>query len=87
MKVYSIFDKKAVVYSPLMTFENDIYAIREFEHIASSGLIRRYPADFSLYCVGTYDDKVGLITAEPVPVFVFDAATFKHDENVSPISE
>ncbi len=77
MKIYSIFDKKAVVYSPLMTFENDTYAMREFEHIASSGLVSRYPSDFALYCVGEFDDKVGLLTSFEVPKFVIEAVSFQ----------
>lgn len=87
MKIYSIFDKKAIVYSPLMTFENDTYAIREFEHIASSGLIHRYPEDFALYCLGSYDDKVGLISSQAVPCFVVEALSFQHDKNVDSDAE
>lgn len=69
--IYSIYDVKAGMYGPAMSFVNDATAIRAFQEMICSGdnnsLLALYPADYILFCIGTYDQSAGLLTALPAP--------------------
>lgn len=76
MKLYSAYDKKALSYSPLMCFVDEISAIRTFESAVhdSASIISRYPADFVLVYLGEMDERTGKITTLDVPNMVLEAA-------------
>jgi hypothetical protein len=59
--VYTIFDSKAEIFkSPFMAM-NDAVALRMIEQAASDPNtdLGRYPADFTLFFIGTYQDHTG----------------------------
>lgn len=65
LKVYSIFDVKADVFNaPFFTGTHGL-AIRNFKDVANDKAtsIGKYPADFKLVCIGSYDDSRGLLVA------------------------
>lgn len=72
MKIYSVLDIKAGVYSPLMSFPNSVYAIRAFESMVNQPdtNINRYPFDFVLHYLGEMDDNTGMIKPVPPTVVV-----------------
>lgn len=63
MFIYSLFDKKAICFSPLFTAENDDVAKRiVFTSIRTDNLLATNPGDFSLYCLGQYDSNTGNVS-------------------------
>lgn len=61
MFAYSVFDTKALIYHLPFFQPTDGAAIRMLADLVndSNTQMGRYPADFVLYCVGTYDGNVG----------------------------
>ena len=78
-KVYTIYDKKALSYSPmLMVFDNRVSALRQFEQLCRSDgtLVNRYPDDFALYCLGNFDEEKGKLISYDVPEHILDASEY-----------
>lgn len=74
MKLFSVFDRKAVTWGPPMQFKTDELARRSGVTLLKSGdsEIAKFPEDFDLYYVGTFDDDNGLLTGDtPRLVFCF----------------
>lgn len=63
--LYAIRDAKNTFLAPLCD-SNDSSAVRNFDIAckAPDSMIRRYPADFSLWCIGSYDTETGDIVPE-----------------------
>lgn len=82
VSVYSVLDTKSGMYGPLITFVNDNTALRSFQEMIISpdenSLLSMYPTDYCLYCIGQFDNELGLLRPSPAPVLVctgLDAAT------------
>lgn len=75
MKIYSIYDKKAMTYSPVMSFENEVLAVRSFEQfvLAGNNTVSQYPSDFVLCYLGEMDDTTGALTCDAMPRQVEEA--------------
>jgi hypothetical protein len=75
MKVYSIYDKKALTYGPLMCFPQDVMAIRavslEVQNNPKSP-IGAYPHDFCLLCVGEFEETTGNLYPREINENVFE---------------
>lgn len=70
MQIYSIKDLKGD-FTAVFCLPNDEYAVRSLPMMAKSNeLYARYPEDFALYRVGTFDFESGIIAAESTPVFI-----------------
>lgn len=71
-KLFSIYDRKAQYYLPLMQHRSQADAIREFTGLVvnSETPLATYPADFDLIELGDFDQVVGTIVPNihPVPV-------------------
>lgn len=68
LNLYSILDLKAKAYSPPFTERTSGLAIRGFTALANdqNTTICKYPTDFQLYHIGTYDEETGITTcADP----------------------
>ena len=76
-KLYSVYDKKADVYSPIMQFDNDVSAVRNFQQACSQAdsLLSRYPDDFRLDYVGDFDCKLGILYPINNPKVIVEAAS------------
>ena len=62
LKVYSIFDKAAKAYNTPFFMHNKALALRAFEdnvNSAEENNISKHPEQFSLFCLGEYDDSKG----------------------------
>lgn len=76
LQAYSIKDDKVGFYAP--TYEqNDKLAIRVFQSIYKdkNSTIHSYPADFSLFAVGSFDTDTGVLTSQ-TPKFLISAGSF-----------
>lgn len=65
MNIYSIFDVKSGLYSLPMLWLNDALAVRAFDNAVQDdeSQLSRNPGDYSLFCLGYFDDKSGSIEA------------------------
>lgn len=79
INVYSVFDVKAAVYANPFYMPNDAVAVRGFVGAVNSpeSMLYKHPEDYMLYRLGTFDDSIGLMTAENPPVCICTAASVK----------
>ena len=70
VSLYSIFDSKVGVYNAPFVQANDNSATRAFSDEVNNpdSLLNRHPEDFTLFCLGSYDDDVAQTTLFPVLV-------------------
>lgn len=74
--VFSIYDKKAGIYSNPFTSVRKEAALRDFAHITNEegNDINRCPEDYDLYQLGVFDDETGLFEVFPRVEFLQNAA-------------
>lgn len=68
--MYTLYDEKAQAYATPFTSPNLFTALRSF-HAAKNDPqtdIYRFPNDFTLYEIGSFDDSTGFLTALNCPV-------------------
>lgn len=61
-RIYAIYDSKATMYAPPFFVNNDEVAKRTLCHtFANVGRcpLTEYPGDFSLFCIGEFDEDTG----------------------------
>lgn len=60
---YSVYDNKALVYGLPFFGVTDGFAVRAFTELANdlNTTVGRHPSDFSLFCVGSYEDQTGAL--------------------------
>lgn len=80
LKIYAVYDKKAMVYAPPFFVNTAIEAVRAFGELVSDGrsTVAKYPSDFALYWLGDFDDCSGSFIPVPngVPNLVHEAMEF-----------
>lgn len=61
LNAYSLYDAKALTYSPPFYASAHGQAVRLVLDLAqdSNTTVGRHPADFTLYCIGQFNDAVG----------------------------
>lgn len=64
LEAYSIHDSKSAIFSPPFFMRSRGEAIRAFSTTANNpdNNINKFPHDFALYFVGTFDDSEGKLT-------------------------
>lgn len=75
--VFSVFDEKAQAYSKILGVHPTVsVAIRDFTIACQNPetFYHRFPSDYALYHLGTYDEESGKITSFPEPRFVVRAS-------------
>lgn len=82
--VFSIYDVKAEVYNPPFCMKTLGLAKRTFQDMAtdSKSQISKYPDDYALFEIGTYDDSIGLMEPSKVPYSHGLARHFQTPEEV-----
>lgn len=65
LNAYCIYDNKSLSYGAPFFAPSDGSAIRSFTDLAndSQTMVGRHPRDFSLFCVGGFDDANALLVA------------------------
>lgn len=81
--VYSVHDLKASAFLPPFFMANDAMACRIFTECArdSKHQFGKWPGDYILYRIGTFDDLLGFVQGLAVPVSLGLASTFLSLEN------
>lgn len=74
LQAYAVLDTKAGLHLPPYFVQNESLAIRTLSDLItrSDSVVARYPADFKLYYIGTFDESSGIIQSD-VPKHVCDA--------------
>lgn len=68
---FSVYDSKAAVFCTPFFSENNHTALRAFRYAANDQTteIGKYPSDYTLYKIGTFDNLTGeILPVEPVPI-------------------
>lgn len=83
LRAYTLHDVKALTYSPPFFVNNNGLAIRMLTDLVndSNTAPGRHPADFKLYCIGSYDDAKGLLVPLDIPEHVMDAVACVSQQN------
>lgn len=67
MKLYTIHDAKAEFYGQPFYARTNTEALRTFGQLVNDhqngGLIAQSPADFTLFCIGEFDDLTGEVSS------------------------
>lgn len=80
--VFAVYDSKAEVYMTPMFFPAKGLAIRTFDDQVNNpdSLLNKHPEDFTLFCIGDYDQDTGLLTPLPTPASLGLAVEFKRSD-------
>lgn len=75
LKVFSVYDCKAEGYLPPIFFPTDAAAVRAFASAVQSPEhdFARFPEDYTLFCVGEWNDEAGELTAYGTQISVVTA--------------
>ncbi|QXP44270.1 MAG: nonstructural protein [Arizlama microvirus] len=78
LKVFSILDAKAKVYSNPFFMPQIGQALRGFGDLVNGEKsdVSKHPEDYSLYQVGEYDDEAGMFLDFSKPVYLAKAVDF-----------
>lgn len=78
LNAYSIYDLKSLIYYPPFYLPTDAAAKRAFGDTVNdpSTNISRHPADYVLYCVGTFNDAGGALEPISPRRHIADGASF-----------
>lgn len=70
--IFSLHDVKSQAYAQPFYAPNRAVAIRHYMAARedSASLVSKYPGDFRLYELGTFDDATGVIDVPAVPVLI-----------------
>jgi hypothetical protein len=79
MKVFTIYDSKAESYLQPFFMQSKGQAIRAFSELVNDEKhnFGKYPADFTLFELGVWDDSKALFTTYATPVSLGVAVEFK----------
>lgn len=77
-KLYSVFDVKATTFAAPFILQNDAIAIRSFAAAVKDpeSMLSKYPEDYILYCIGTFDPDSSVIDSFAKPVHLAVASNF-----------
>lgn len=69
MNIYSVYDHKAAAFLPPFTSKTTALAIRDFKAVANDPehQFGKYPEDYGLFRLGTFDEDTGAITSPDQP--------------------
>lgn len=78
-KVLAVFDSKAQAFATPFYVANIQIGMRAFHAAANDNslLVGKYPADYSLFALGEWDDETALFTPEQAPINLGLAATYR----------
>lgn len=67
MIIFSVYDRKAELYGPIFAQENLAVAVRDFEQAVKmeDSKFGRWPEDFALHELGTWDPVTGEVLGSP----------------------
>lgn len=78
--LYTIFDKVSESYMPPFTEINHGTAIRGLQDMMTQNVnhnLAKFPHDYALYLLGSFDDQSGDVVLQPEPMHVEDIVKVK----------
>lgn len=80
LKIYSIRDSKGEIYMQPFFQKTHGEAERSFKQLANDEktTVSKFPEDFDLYHLGTYDDQTGQIDSLDTPQHIMKAVNVKN---------
>lgn len=89
LNAYSVYDNKALIYGTPFFAPTDGSAVRSFQELANDNntTVGRHPGDFSLFCVGNYNDQNGKLEASAPLRHVVDATALLQLQRRLPIEQ
>lgn len=84
--LFSVYDKQGDQYWPVITEKSRETAARAFTDAMMSGeneLFSKWPADFTLFLVGSFDDETGLVTPLDKPELILTGEDIQRRANSS----
>lgn len=68
--VFSLYDMKTGIYGTPFFSIHEAHAVRMVADLAAdlSTVVGRHPADYTLYCLGRFDDATGMLANDLSPV-------------------
>jgi len=77
-QIFSLHDDKALAFTQPFFMDTVGQATRALDGIVNSPEtnVNKYPKDFKLYKLGTFDDNSGKLTSLDVPEFIAEANEF-----------
>lgn len=80
LKMYSIRDSKGEIYMQPFFQKTHGEAERSFQQLANDEktTVCKFPEDFDLYYLGTYDDQTGRMSSLDTPQHIIKAVNLKH---------
>lgn len=75
-QLYSVWDRKAEAYGPVMSYAHDAVAVRDFQSACAepSSSLYRYPSDFELHSIAELQDSPVMPVEAHAPRVVITAA-------------
>lgn len=82
LRIFSVYDQKAQAFMPPFYVPRPEMAMRSFQECANDPAHQffRSPADYTLYCLGTFDDDSAQFTLEAQPLNLGTALTVKREK-------
>nr|WAE43305.1 MAG: nonstructural protein [Microviridae sp.] len=79
--IFVVYDEKSEAYANPFCFSHKGEAVRAFEDLCKdkNSRISIHLEDYSLYCIGEFDDRAGSIAGKVAPEFIIRAIDFKPD--------
>lgn len=83
MRVYSIFDKKIGSYGSLITVSDPVVLDRDIARMFSDSDNNyvRYPSDYAIYLIGSFDDVAGVVTPSTPPLLYKEMIQYVNRED------
>lgn len=77
-KIFAVYDSKAGAYLPPWTSNNAATASRRFEASLENreSDFARFPADYTLFQIGSWDEEFGVITMDGAPTNLGTALSY-----------
>lgn len=88
--MYAIYDEKAESYNAPFPLATDGLAIRAFEAACNDSRtdLYKYVGDYKLYCIGTFDDNAGVLSATiPARYIMTNTRAKSTEEEIAEIEE
>lgn len=81
VRIFTVFDHKALAFAQPFFSPNNFSAMRAFSDACNdpSTMLCKHPGDFTLFCIGDFDDSLGSITSVNPPENLGLAASFAKD--------
>ena len=80
MNLYSVYDRRAMEYTPPMAMPTDAHAVRSFtqevNRADTGNNLNQFPEDFAMMKIGEFNQDTGAITPH-APTLVLEASAAK----------